>query len=99
MLADDGFYFLQNYAWSDVQSEKDLDVSVAVAKMVLEAADHDPEIMIRTITEPGEVRKKRVSRFKDLTVVPRNHLGILWAFGPGILYCWQHCRTHRTRGP
>jgi hypothetical protein len=65
-LADDGFYFLQNHTSSELQSDNDFNTSMAVARMVLEAADHDPEIMIRAMTEPGEVRMSCFVTFNRL---------------------------------
>jgi hypothetical protein len=55
-LADNGFYFLQHHTWSDIQSDNDYTVSIAVAKLVLEAADHDPDILMRHMSDhSGEV--------------------------------------------
>jgi hypothetical protein len=55
-LADDGLQFLNNQPWTDPRSENDLHASVAVAKMVLDAADRDPDVMVRAM-EAGEVSK------------------------------------------
>ena len=56
-LADDGFFFLQNHLWSDVQSESDFNASVAVAKMILQAAEQNPDTMLRRMSDSSEVRK------------------------------------------
>jgi hypothetical protein len=54
-LAEDGFFFLQNHAWSEVQSESDFIASVAVAKMILQAAEQKSDIMLRQLADTSEV--------------------------------------------
>jgi hypothetical protein len=55
-LADDGLQFLNNQPWTDPRSENDLHASLAVAKMVLDATDRDPDVMVRAMdaAEVGE---------------------------------------------
>jgi len=53
-LVEDGFFFLQNHAWSEVQSENDFTASVAVAKMILQAAEQKPEVMLRPLADTSE---------------------------------------------
>jgi len=53
-LAEDGFFFLQNHAWSEVQSESDFIASVAVAKMILQAAEQKSDIMLRQLADTSE---------------------------------------------
>lgn len=56
-LADDGFFFLQNHLWSEVQSENDFNASVAVARMILQAAEQNPDVMLRRVSDSSEVRR------------------------------------------
>jgi len=52
-LVDNGLHFLQNHVWSDI--ENDFTASLAVGKMVLQAANHDPNIMSRLSDHGQEV--------------------------------------------
>jgi hypothetical protein len=54
-LAEDGFFFLQNHTWSEVQSENDFTASVAVAKMILQAAEQKSDIILKQLAETSEV--------------------------------------------
>lgn len=54
-LVDNGLHFLQHHNWADVHSDSDFTASMAVAKMVLEAATHDIEIMARFSDQGQEV--------------------------------------------
>lgn len=54
--AEDGFFFLQNHSWSEVQSENDFAASVAVAKMILQAAEQKPDVILKQMTDSVEVR-------------------------------------------
>jgi len=53
-VAEDGFYFLQNHTWSEVQSENDFTASVAVAKMILQAAEQKPDIILKQLADTSE---------------------------------------------
>ena len=54
-LAEDGFFFLQNHTWLEVQSENDFAASVAVAKMILQAAQQKPDIILKQFSDTSEV--------------------------------------------
>jgi hypothetical protein len=54
-LAEDGFFFLQNHTWSEVQSENDFTASVAVARMILQAAEKRPDIVLKQLAETTDV--------------------------------------------
>jgi hypothetical protein len=80
-LAVDGLNFLQHHVWSDVHSDRDFTVSIAVAKIVLEAADHKPGILARQMTEQGgEVRAVYPIRYEcwchNLPKRSRHNLGV-----------------------
>jgi hypothetical protein len=71
---DDGFFYLQNHTWSEVQSENDFTASVAVAKMILQAAEHKPDIILKQLADTPEV---------FITVMAQCMLG-LTAFDRGL---------------
>lgn len=52
-LVDYGFYYLQQHMWTDIQSENDFYASLAVGKMILQAAAYNNSIYGR-ISEPAE---------------------------------------------
>jgi hypothetical protein len=52
-LADDGLNFLQQHTWSDTESEKDCEVSIAVANVVLQAALRNPDVILRYMVDQG----------------------------------------------
>jgi hypothetical protein len=52
-LADDGLNFLQQHTWSDTESEKDCEISIAVANVVLQAALRNPETILRPMVDQG----------------------------------------------
>jgi hypothetical protein len=54
-LAEDGFFFLQNHTWLEMQSENDFAASVAVAKMILQASQQKPDIILKQFTDTSEV--------------------------------------------
>ena len=54
-LAEDGFFFLQNHMWSEVQSERDFAASVAVAKMILQVAEQKPDISLKQLADSSDV--------------------------------------------
>jgi len=62
-LAEDGFFFLQNHTWSEVQSENDFVASVAVAKMILRAALQKPDIILKQLADASEVCYYHYARF------------------------------------
>jgi hypothetical protein len=70
-LVDYGFYYMQHHIWTDIQSENDFYASLAVAKMILQAANYNSSIYGR-ISEPAEVRQchlrlvKRTQSRRDL---------------------------------
>ncbi|KAJ7452375.1 hypothetical protein B0H11DRAFT_2327847, partial [Mycena galericulata] len=53
-LVDHAFYYLQNHMWTDIQSENDFHASLAVGKMILQAATYNGSIYGR-MSEPPEV--------------------------------------------
>lgn len=55
-LVDSGLHFLENHVWADVQSENDFTASLVVAKMILQAAEHDPSIINKLSDQTTEVR-------------------------------------------
>lgn len=56
-LVDSGFHFLSHHTWSNERADKDFDASISVAKMVLEAAILDKNIMVRLFEHVTEVDK------------------------------------------
>ncbi|KAJ7063344.1 hypothetical protein C8F01DRAFT_1132647 [Mycena amicta] len=52
-LVDYGFYYLQNHIWADTRSENDFTASLAIGKMILQAAASNSSIYGR-MTEPAE---------------------------------------------
>ncbi|KAJ7774577.1 hypothetical protein DFH07DRAFT_865871 [Mycena maculata] len=52
-LVDHAFYYLQNQMWTDIQSENDFYASLAVGKMILQAAAFNGSVYGR-ISEPAE---------------------------------------------
>lgn len=50
-LAKDGFYFLQSLQSSDVQIPRDFTSSLAVASLVLRAADYDVGFFMRQLDD------------------------------------------------
>jgi hypothetical protein len=54
-LAEDGFFFLQNHTWLEVQSENDFAASVAVAKMIMQAAQQKPDIILKQFSDTSDV--------------------------------------------
>ncbi|KAJ7709877.1 hypothetical protein B0H17DRAFT_1029591 [Mycena rosella] len=52
-LVDYAFYYLQNHMWTDIQSETDFYASLAVGKMILQAATYNNSIYGR-MSEPAE---------------------------------------------
>ncbi|KAF4603665.1 hypothetical protein EYR38_004080 [Pleurotus pulmonarius] len=55
-LVDSGFHFLSHHTWSNERADKDFDASISVAKMVLEAAILDKNIMVRLFEHVTEKR-------------------------------------------
>lgn len=54
-LVDHGILFLQNYLWVDIHSDNDFQASLAVGKMILNAATYDHTIMVRLAEQGIEV--------------------------------------------
>jgi hypothetical protein len=69
-LAEDGFFFLQNHTWSEVQSENDFTASVAVAKLILQAAEQKPEIILKQLADTSEVCSQNYVQCELLKAVP-----------------------------
>ena len=59
-FGDNGFQFLLHHIWGDVTSDSDFAVSLAVGKLVLQAASQDPSVMSR-IAEHTVERASRQS--------------------------------------
>ncbi|KAJ7219313.1 hypothetical protein GGX14DRAFT_435653 [Mycena pura] len=55
-LVEPGFYYLQNHMWSDIQSENDFHASLAVGKMILQAAMYNNSDVYGRLSEPSERR-------------------------------------------
>ncbi|KAJ8700118.1 hypothetical protein PTI98_003174 [Pleurotus ostreatus] len=55
-LVDSGFHFLSHHTWTNERADKDFDASISVAKMVLEAATLDKNIMVRLFEHVTEKR-------------------------------------------
>ncbi|KAJ7449837.1 hypothetical protein FB451DRAFT_1286715 [Mycena latifolia] len=59
-LVDYGFFYLQHHTWTDIQSENDFYASLAVGKMILQAATYNNSIYGR-MSEPPERTSSRLS--------------------------------------
>jgi hypothetical protein len=68
-LADDGFFFLQNHTWSEVQSENDFNASVVVAKMILRAAEQRPEVILKQLADTEVFYHDSTQHLFDMTAL------------------------------
>ncbi|KAK7054868.1 hypothetical protein VNI00_003331 [Paramarasmius palmivorus] len=53
-LASPGLHFLHNYAWNDPRSDRDLSVSIEIARMVLSAASRNSNVITKMIEQGTE---------------------------------------------